>query len=73
MTPQELIAFFENKELPDILRLDRASTQHEVKESVARNIEVMLLDKDGGRAKHRLMQIMGALETPYDGPGIPKL
>jgi hypothetical protein len=73
MTPQELIAYFENKELPESLRLDRASTQYELKAAVARNMETMLLDKDGGRAKHRLTQIMLALETPYDGPGIPKL
>ncbi len=73
MTPQELIAYFENKTLPEILRLDRASTQHDVKVAVERNIEIMLLDKDGGRAKNRLTQILKALETPYDGPGIPKL
>jgi predicted component of type VI protein secretion system len=73
MTPQELITYFENKELPELLRLDRASTQHNVKESVLRNIETMLLDTDGGRAKHRLTLIMNALETPYDGRGIPKL
>jgi len=34
---------------------------------------MMILDTDGGRAKHRLTRIMNALETPYDGPGIPAL
>jgi len=73
MTSQELIAYFESAKLPETLRLDRACTQHDVKESVARNLETMRLDNDNGRAKHRLTQIMNALETPYDGPGIPNL
>ena len=73
MTAQELIAYFENKTLPENLRLDRASTEHNVEEAVKRNIETMALNSDGGRAKHRLEQIMNALETPYDGPGIPQL
>ena len=73
MTPQELIAYFKTVTLPETLRLDRASTQLEVKEAVRRNIETMLLDKDGGRAMHRLLQIKNALETPYNGPEIPKL
>jgi predicted component of type VI protein secretion system len=73
MTPQELIAYFETATLPETLRLDRASTQFEVKEAVRRNIETMLLNTDGGRAMHRLTQIRKALETPYSGPAIPKL
>lgn len=73
MTPQELIAYFETTTLPDTLRLDRASTQLDVAEAVKRNIETMLLNTDNGRAKHRLTQIKNALESPYDGPGIPKL
>jgi hypothetical protein len=73
MSPQELIAYFQNKELPENLRLDRASTQHEIKNAVERNIERMRENPDDWRAKHRLEQIMNALETPYDGPGIPSL
>jgi predicted component of type VI protein secretion system len=73
MSPQQLTDYFETATLPETLRLDRASTQHNVKEAVKRNIETMVLNNDGGRAKHRLTQIMNALETPYDGPGIPKL
>lgn len=73
MDPQELIAYFENKALPETLRLDRASTQHEVKDAVKRNIETMLLNTDNGGARHRLLQIKNALETPYSGQPIPKL
>ena len=73
MNPQELITYFENKALPETLRLDRASTQLEVKDAVRRNIETMLLNTDNGRAMYRLLQIKNALETPYNGPEIPKL
>jgi predicted component of type VI protein secretion system len=64
---------FETAKLPETLRLNRASTQHEVKEAVKRNVEIMLLNTDNRRAKHRLIQIMNALTTSYDGPGIPQL
>jgi hypothetical protein len=73
MTDAELIAYFENKELPKILRLDRASTQFEVKEAVQRNIELLLANAQDHRARHRLTGIMNALENPYDGPEIPRL
>ena len=69
MTNEELIAWFENKELPKILRINRAITQHEVTEAVRRNIENI----NDCRAKHRLMDIMNALDNRYDGPGIPTL
>lgn len=73
MSPQELIAYFENKKLPAVLRLDRASTQHDVAAAVSRNIERMGTNANDWRAKHKLEQIRNALETPYDGPEIPKL
>ncbi|MDB5157306.1 MAG: hypothetical protein JWR50_2013 [Mucilaginibacter sp.] len=73
MTDQELLNYFENKNLPATLRLDRASTQYEVKDAVARNIESLLSGPKDGRAKNRLMRIKDALENPYDGPEIPRL
>ncbi len=69
MTNEELIAYFKNKELPTILRINRAITQHEVTEAVTRNIENI----NDNRAKDRLITIMNALENPYDGPEIPTL
>lgn len=72
MTDQELIAYFENRELPETLRLDRACTQHEVKDAVSRNLESMLNNPQDGGAKHRLMQIVNALENPYNGQAIPR-
>ncbi|MCR8556553.1 NAD-dependent epimerase/dehydratase family protein [Mucilaginibacter sp. BJC16-A38] len=47
--------------------------QLDVKEAVERNIATMLLNADNGRARHRLLQIKNALESPYSGPEIPKL
>jgi hypothetical protein len=72
MTDEELIAYFQTAILPETLRLDRATTQLDVKEAVERNIGLVNTANDGN-ARHRLMKIMNALETPYDGPGIPSL
>jgi hypothetical protein len=71
MTEQELIDYFKTADLPESLRIDRATTQFEVKEAVARNIETMRTDLKNTGAKHRLERIVNALEHPYDGPGIP--
>jgi hypothetical protein len=71
MTDQELIAYFENATLPEILRINRAITQYEVKDAVERNIEMIKQGDKGGHAQHRLTQIMNAIENPYNGPEIP--
>jgi hypothetical protein len=73
MTNVEIIAYFKDKSLPEFLRLDRATTQHEVREAVARNVTNILADPQDHRSRHRLTRIMEAIETPYDGPEIPKL
>lgn len=72
MTEQDLIAYLEAAILPETLRLDRATTQLDVKEAVKRNIEQMMSDAKDGNAKHRLTQIWYALENPYNGPEIPR-
>jgi hypothetical protein len=71
MTDEEIVEYFKTAILPDTLRLDRASTQHDVKEYVPRNIELILNDPKNTGARHRLLQIINALEHPYDGSGIP--
>ncbi|WP_370998275.1 hypothetical protein [Mucilaginibacter sp. RCC_168] len=71
MTDQELIAYFETAVLPETLRIDRATTQLEVKDAVERNLEMLRNGDKGGHAKHRLTRIVDALKHPYDGPGIP--
>jgi len=72
MTDEELIAYFEHAKLPETLRLDRASTQHFVKEAVHRNLEMMMADPGDTRSRHRLKMIATAMEKPYDGPEIPR-
>ena len=72
MTDQELIAYFDNKELPQILRIDRATTQFDVAEAVKRNIENILANPQDHRSRRRLVNIMDALETPYSGPEKPR-
>jgi hypothetical protein len=73
MTDQELIAYFEKVTLPETLRINRAITQFIVKEAVDRNIEIMRNDPKNGHARHRLIQIVDAIEKPFSGPEIPKL
>jgi hypothetical protein len=73
MTEQELITYFKNRELPDKLRIDRATTQYNVKAAVERNIEIMLGQPKQTGARHRLIQIQNALEFPFSGREIPKL
>ncbi|MDR6943657.1 DUF6965 family protein [Mucilaginibacter pocheonensis] len=73
MTDQELIAYFETAVLPEVLRINRAITQYNVKEAVERNLELMQNDPKNVHARHRLSEIKNALEHPYDGPEIPKL
>jgi hypothetical protein len=71
MTDQDLIAYFETATLPETLRIDRATTQFEVKDAVERNLATLQHGDKGGHARHRLMQIMNAIENPYNGPEIP--
>ncbi|MDB5851836.1 MAG: hypothetical protein JWP29_5588 [Rhodoferax sp.] len=71
MTDEELIAYFEHAKLPETLRLDRATRQLRVRESVDMNIQLMLADPKDERCRHRLQMIAGAMENPYDGPEIP--
>jgi len=73
MTDQELIAYFDNVTLTATLRINRAITQFNVKEAVERNIEMMRNDPKNIHARHRLVQIMDAIENPYNGPEIPKV
>lgn len=72
MTDNELIAYFDTAILPDKLRIDRATTQFDVKDAVERNIEAIKIIPNDGRARYRLTSIMKALENPYDGPEIPR-
>ncbi|MEB0260966.1 MULTISPECIES: hypothetical protein [unclassified Mucilaginibacter] len=71
MTDEELIAYFEHAKLPETIRLDRATTQHNLPQAVQNNIELMS-DPANHRCRHRLRRIAAAFEKPYDGPEIPR-
>jgi hypothetical protein len=73
MTDQELVAYFKDKILPETLRINRAITQHNVREQVDKNIEMMLANPKEDHSRHRLNQIAEAIENPYAGTGIPNL
>ncbi|OKS86413.1 DUF6965 family protein [Mucilaginibacter polytrichastri] len=72
MTDEELIAYFEYAKLPETLRLDRASTQLNVRKSVDRSLEVMLADPKDVHSRYHLKRIAAAIENPYSGPEIPR-
>ncbi|MCQ6957255.1 DUF6965 family protein [Mucilaginibacter aquariorum] len=72
MTDEELIIYFEDAKLPETLRLDRATTQFNLQETVKRNLETMMADPRDHRCRHRLKRIVEAIERPYDGPEIPR-
>ena len=72
MTDEELIAYFEHAKLPDKLRIDRATTQHQVQQAVYHNIEILKSDSTDARCRNRLNRIAAAMEHPYDGPEIPR-
>ena len=72
MTDEELIAYFEHALLPESIRLDRATTQFNVKDAVKRNLEMMMADPKDMRSRHRLRRIADSMENPYNGPEIPR-
>jgi hypothetical protein len=73
MTDEELIEYFKHAILPGTLRLDRATTQHNVANAVATNIESMKENLRDERCRYRLHRIVNAIEHPYDGPEIPRV
>jgi len=67
MTDQQLIDYFKKKVLPETLRINRAITQHHVSEQVNKNIAMLLADSNNDHARHRLKQIVAAIDPPYKG------
>ena len=64
MTDPELIAYFNNKTLPEKLRLYRATTQFGVNDAVQRNVESIKASPNDHRSRRRLVGIMEAIEDP---------
>jgi hypothetical protein len=72
MTDEELIEYFKHATLPDSLRLDRATTQYNVRNAVNDNLELMRANPKDERCRYRLQRIVNAIEHPYDGPELPR-
>ncbi len=68
MTDQELIDYFKGRILPETLKINRAITQYGVAEQVEKNIAMMVSNPKEDHARHRLKQIVTAIEQPYEGP-----
>jgi len=73
MADQELIAYVDIATLSGTLRIHKAITQFNVKEPLERNIEMMRNDSKSNHARHRLVQIMDAIQNPYNGPDRPEV
>jgi hypothetical protein len=72
MTFEELTNYFDNKQLPAQLRLDRAAVQSNLAEQIKYLLQNMEREPQNWRHEDKLTRIVKALEHPYDGPGIPR-
>ena len=73
MTDSELIAFFENTDLPESLRIDRATTQHELPRH-AKHYTDLLVQKPGDKnVRYWLLRVKKAIDEPFAGQEIPRL
>ena len=72
MTDEELIEYLKDAKLPETLRLDRAITQHNVKNAVEANMELMRANPKDERCRYRLQRIINAIKHPYDVLEIPR-
>jgi hypothetical protein len=73
MTDAELIAYFETAELPDMLRIDRATKQYELPKYVGHYLDLLKQTPDDKDARFWLLQIKKALDEPFAGQEIPTM
>jgi hypothetical protein len=72
MTDEKLTIYFGQAQLPQTLRLDRATTQNDTPQAVNINMEKMKADLKDHRCRHRLKRIADAMKHPNAGPEIPR-
>jgi hypothetical protein len=73
MTDAELIAYFENANLPDMLRLDRATKQYELHQYAKQYIDALKLRPEDKNVRYWLLRVKKALDEPFAGQEIPRL
>jgi hypothetical protein len=72
MTDAELIAYFENTELPDMLRIDRATKQYELPQYVKQYIDSLKQRPEDKNIRYWLLRVKKALDEPFAGQEIPR-
>jgi len=72
MTDAELITYFEAAELPETLRIDRATWQYELRHYVEHYTNLLLQRPDDKNVRFWLLRIKKALDQPFAGQEIPR-
>jgi hypothetical protein len=71
MTDAELIAYFENTELPEMLRVDRATKQYELPKHASHYVNLLKQRPEDKNVRFWLLRIKKALDEPFNGQEIP--
>jgi hypothetical protein len=72
MTDAELIAYFENAELPEMLRVDRATKQYELPKYASQYVNLLKQKPEDKNVRFWLLRIKKALDEPFNGQEIPQ-
>jgi hypothetical protein len=73
MTDAELIAYFESAELPEMLRVDRATRQYELPRYVKQYVDSLKQRPEDKNVRYWLLRIKKALDEPFAGQEIPSM
>ena len=73
MTDAELIAFFENTDLPESLRIDRATTQHELPRYAKHYTDLLKQKPADKNMRYWLFRVKKAIDEPFAGQEVPRL
>jgi hypothetical protein len=72
MTDIELIAYFEAADLPEMLRVDRATKQYELPKYVKQYTDQLKQQPLDKNARFWLLRIKKAIEEPFAGQEVPR-
>jgi hypothetical protein len=73
MSDAELISFFENTDLPESLRIDRATTQHELPRYAKYYTDLLKQKPADKNVLYWLLRVKKAIDEPFAGQDIPRL
>ena len=72
MIDAELISYFENANLPESLRVDRATTQYELPKHAKHYVDSLKQNPDDKNIRFWLLRIKKAMDEPFAGQEIPR-